>query len=131
MNRLLFGAPLGVGFLISSLVWAAPAAGEKPPTFTALKDAVAFIADCLDKNDLDRLAAACANKDGRTNKNALEALRRSNENTPLGKRYAGREFPTDKDTFKLGGHMSELGFIHIDFVKRDNAWRLDNIWMCR
>jgi hypothetical protein len=130
MNRL-WVVVLGVTFLIPSLAGVCPAAGEKPAAFTALKDAVAFIAGCLDKGDFDRLAASCSNAARPATKNALESLKRTHEKTPLPKLYEGKEFPADKDAFKLGGHMSELGFIHIDFVRKDGAWCLDSIWMCR
>jgi len=44
--------------------------------------------------------------------------------------YTGREFPTDQACFKLGGHDSELGYINIDFVKFDDGWALQRIWVC-
>lgn len=49
----------------------------------------------------------------------------------LGKLYADRKFPTDSDTFKLGGHASELGHVHIDFIREKSGWRLKDIWNCR
>jgi hypothetical protein len=45
--------------------------------------------------------------------------------------YQDREFPECDIYFKLGGHMQELGCIHIDFEKRDQGWVLRDIWMCR
>ncbi len=44
---------------------------------------------------------------------------------------AEKEFPCDCVEFKLGGHQSELGHIHIDFAKRDDSWVIKSIWMCR
>jgi hypothetical protein len=46
-------------------------------------------------------------------------------------RYQGKRFPVDDQRFTLGGHMAELGCIHIDFQKVDGGWVLDNIWICR
>ena len=47
------------------------------------------------------------------------------------KLYADRHFPSTASTFKLGGHASELGHIHIDFVRDAEGWRLKDIWNCR
>jgi hypothetical protein len=44
--------------------------------------------------------------------------------------YTGRDFPADSASFKLGGHDSELGFINIDFVRFDDGWALQRIWVC-
>ena len=43
----------------------------------------------------------------------------------------GRTFPKDVETFKLGGHMMELGHCHIDFSKDGGSWRIVRIWQCR
>ena len=61
----------------------------------------------------------------------FEVLKEQDQRTPLIKLYSDIEFPQDKDKFKLGGHMSELGFIHIDFVKKDGKWYIGDIWQCR
>lgn len=45
--------------------------------------------------------------------------------------YDDRKFPTDSETFKLGGHASELGHVHIDFIREKSGWRLKDIWNCR
>lgn len=49
----------------------------------------------------------------------------------LAKLYADRRFPSEIDAYKLGGHASELGHIHIDFVRHGNEWKLKDIWNCR
>lgn len=45
--------------------------------------------------------------------------------------YDGKSFPKDGKTAKLGGHMQELGCIHIDFLKYEKGWLLHDIWICR
>jgi len=45
--------------------------------------------------------------------------------------YKGQEFPEDATAYKLGGHDSELGYIHIDFVRQPDGWTLQRIWICR
>jgi hypothetical protein len=49
----------------------------------------------------------------------------------LRERYGHLEFPARGDTFKLGGHASELGHLHVDFVRVEGGWRLRDIWNCR
>jgi len=62
----------------------------------------------------------------------IEAIRRTGIKVlDLRERYAGRDFPKDQNRFKLGGHMAELGCVHIDFVNWDGGWRLWNISVCR
>jgi len=50
---------------------------------------------------------------------------------PFRQLYAAREFPAAGGSFKLGGHMRELGHVHIDFVRVAGGWALDDIWKCR
>jgi hypothetical protein len=45
--------------------------------------------------------------------------------------YQHHHFPEDQKCFTLGGHMQELGCIHIEFIKTEEGWVLDDIWMCR
>ena len=45
--------------------------------------------------------------------------------------YRGRTFPKEQRTYKLGGHMQELGCIHIDFLKAEQGWVISDIWICR
>lgn len=59
------------------------------------------------------------------------SLRQQHERMDLRVRYDGRCFPADAQRLKLGGHDSELGHIHIDFIRRDNGWVIERIWVCR
>jgi hypothetical protein len=45
--------------------------------------------------------------------------------------YAGRVFPDAALSYKLGGHDSELGNVHVDFVRRPEGWVLQRIWVCQ
>ena len=58
-------------------------------------------------------------------------LKNSHKKTSLQELYIQKEFPKAKDKFKLGGHMAELGCIHIDFIKIDDKWYLEDIWNCK
>ena len=35
----------------------------------------------------------------------------------------------DATKFTVGGH--EFGHLHVNWVKRDNGWRIAGVWMCR
>jgi hypothetical protein len=45
--------------------------------------------------------------------------------------YSEQSFPKEQQTYKLGGHMQELGCIHIDFLKVEQGWIISDIWICR
>lgn len=100
-----------------------------PQVFERLDHAVAFLAGKLDREALDELvlSPAQAVKDYQ----ALTSLLATHRQKDLRKLYEGREFPAKGDEFKLGGHDSELGNVHIDFGRVGGAWRLEKIWMCR
>ena len=109
-----------------------------PPTFAVVPEAVEFIAECLDKGDYSGLSAACVGggQSGpqgylATHRRVFDTLRSAHERTPLQGLYAKRTFPEGQSTFKLGGHMSEIGSIHIDFIRIRGDWHLQGIWACR
>jgi len=104
---------------------------HRQPAFLSLKEAVTFISSCLERGDLATLAGACLEGSGTLTPAVFAQLQKIHKEIPLGTRYEKREFPADAESFKLGGHMSELGHIHIDFVKRSGKWCLSRIWMCR
>jgi hypothetical protein len=110
----------------------------KQPTtsFSNLQEAVTFITDCLDRDDFEKLSSACVGGRKPTvylaqHRSVFDKLKAAHKNTPLQKLYANRRFPKNKDKFKLGGHMAELGCLHIDFVKKDDHWFLADIWQCK
>jgi len=105
---------------------AAPAA-RSHPAFATLSQATAFLDSCLEAKDAKRLEDATLQHQS----TSFEALAKIHARIPLAKLYVGKEFPADRDRFKLGGHASELGHVHVDFLKRDGNWFLESIWMCR
>lgn len=95
--------------------------------FANLSEAVAFLDSCFATGDSKLLDGNLLGSRTVTF-DRLEALYRVK---PMSARYADREFPTERARFKLGGHASELGHVHIDFSRRDQTWFLDGIWLCR
>lgn len=101
------------------------------PGFVNLPAAVAFIASCLETQDFAKLTQACLSDAQPPAKHVLTQLKQKHEEQPLPKRYAAKAFPAKGTAFKLGGHDSELGNIHVDFSKQGDRWYLEHIWMCR
>lgn len=110
-------------------------APAKPaPAFAKLADALAFLQTALEKDDYAGLVAACAAGEKSTlaqHRAPFDQLKTAHQAKALRERYAKLEFPAQADTFKLGGHASELGHLHVDFVRVDGGWRLKDIWNCR
>ena len=98
-------------------------------TFSTLAEAVRFLAYALERGDDAALAEAC--REALPDKWIMDRFREQAAETPLVGLYAGRTFPPDGTTFKLGGHAKELGHIHIDFVRSASDWEIRRIWMCR
>ena len=107
------------------------------PTFETLVDALSFIERCLSNGEQDRLFGACVESCASNSlcPDIFEELLTVHVKRRLRSLYLDRsppiEFPPDSDNFKLGGHQSELGHIHIDFQRLGSSWRLNKIWMCR
>jgi hypothetical protein len=57
-------------------------------------------------------------------------LRAISEKVPLLRLYGNPTFPTKRSTLKIGGHGAKWGHIHIDFIKTDNGWSLQNVASC-
>ena len=108
-----------------------PVREKTVPAFTNLQHAVNFLATCLDRQDFQKLADSYLTTNQAAEKSVLAQLKTIHDKTHLPKLYAARQFPTDSAQYTLGGHASELGYIHIDFVKTGTVWRLDRIWLCR
>lgn len=119
---------LAISLLLLPLAAAsASPAAKSPPSFGSLGQATAFLDSCLEAKDAKRLEDATLQHQS----TSFEALRKVHVRVALSKLYSGKEFPADRDRFKLGGHDSELGHVHVDFLKRDGKWFLESIWMCR
>jgi len=118
----------------------AEAQGAKPtpvntaPAFAKLADALAFLRTTLEKDDYAGLVAACAAGDKpllAQHRAPFDQLKTAHKTKGLGARYGKLEFPTTEEAFKLGGHASEIGHLHVDFLRVDGQWRLKDIWNCR
>ncbi|MBN2147637.1 MAG: hypothetical protein JW726_09625 [Anaerolineales bacterium] len=111
------------------------------PTFQSLAQAVGFIAERLECDAPEELLATFANtRRARPYKPfeiecftgyAFPALQKCHQEMDLRVRYTGQDFDPALREHQLGGHMQELGCIHIDFVKTASGWVLEEIWLCR
>lgn len=109
-----------------------PLFGRGPSVrFSTLSEAISFLGKSLDSMDSGPVQKACVNQRRKWEDNTWKVLLSVHNKTPLNQLYASREFPEGLDAFVLGGHESELGHVHIDFVKKGKWWYLDSIWMCR
>ncbi len=112
---------------------------DPKPSFPDLGAAVEFIARALETGDHDALADACVDageaagpREARAYRHrAIESLAGRHTGHSLRALYAGRAFPANATTLKLGGHGRELGHVHIDFARSEATWELENIWICR
>ena len=107
------------------------------PIFQTLPDALAFIEECLQSNDKDRLFNAClACRASETLRPVIiEELYTIHVKHLLRSLYLDHtppvSFPENANTFKLGGHESESGHSHFDFKRTVEGWQLDSVWKCR
>lgn len=114
-----------------------PSVQQAPKSFENLGKALQFIAECLDQDAYARLSGMCigGHKPDAVylaqHRRPFNMLKAAHKEKPLLDRYSEREFPKTGDQLKLGGHMSELGCLHIDFVKKDHKWFLSDIWDCK
>ena len=109
--------------------------------FRQLSDAVGFVAQCLQSDDPEKLMSQLWRAERLLKPDSWHGdhfrefvfgqLKKIHEETDLQALYQDRIFPEDDTRLKLGGHMSELGCIHIDFAKRDEGWVIHDIWLCR
>jgi len=100
-------------------------------SFTNLQQAVDFLATSLESTNFVTITSACVDTSRKPNDALLKYLQSQNQKTPFRQLYVDKSFPTNAPTFKLGGHMKELGSTHIDFVQTTGVWKLQAIWMCR
>jgi hypothetical protein len=124
--------------LIGSLALQVASAGEmlkRPVTFTHLSEALQFLTTTLNKDDYAGLTAACAFSDKGASLSQQRApfdqLKAAHKTKPLDERFGKLEFPAKGDAFKLGGHGSEIGHLHVDFIRVDGKWQLKDIYQCR
>ncbi|MHA3775490.1 hypothetical protein ACXR0O_28565 [Verrucomicrobiota bacterium sgz303538] len=126
--RLLFSVILAIGFA------SAAACADTPRQFKDLKEATAVLDQCLAAHSRQQLLKIVAQPDGNFGRSPalFDSLTREWKRTgPFSVLYSSRKFPVVGSTFKLGGHDSELGHMHIDFKRTEAGWVLDDIWICR
>ena len=102
--------------------------------FQTLSQAVGFIAEVIERKSASELMAQFAHEphysDSFTD-GIFPQLQSLHQAIDLRARYKGKHFPTNETRFTLGGHLKELGCVHIDFEKTERGWVLDEIWQCR
>lgn len=104
--------------------------------FQSLSQAVEFIAERLERIEALELMAQLAQISHPVNSDffidsLFPELQKHHHELDFRIRYTKIHFPPGEVQFKLGGHMKELGCIHMDFVKIEQGWMLDAIWRCR
>jgi hypothetical protein len=109
--------------------------------FQCLSEAVDFIAVCLETDAAENLASQIENLKGLLDadsgyahyfaKSVFARLKEIHQEKDLRSLYREREFPAAEQGFKLGGHLSELGNIHIGFGQRDSSWVICDVWLTR
>ena len=110
------------------------AAENSKPGFARLAEALAFIQTALEKNDYAALRGACATGEKAClaqQRAPFDQLQAAHQAKPLTERFGKLDFPDQADTFKLGGHGSEIGHLHVDFIRTQGKWQLRDIYNCR
>jgi len=113
--------------------WRVSVHGADSPTvsFTNLQQAVDFIGHRIRVNKHACHRKRVCRSESQTQPIVIVHLQDLNKRKPLRTLYAGKAFPAEAAAFKLGGHMSELGYVHIDFVHTNLGWELKGIWECK
>ncbi len=113
-------------------------------SFNSFEEIVLFIADALERQDLDEVADSCLPEpndgdskfpSGQSPRDyrlrALQALSRKLTGSQFREIYRGVAFPRDARFFVIGGHDKELGHVHIHFERDDSGWRITRLFQCR
>ena len=106
-------------------------------SFRDLEEAFDFMSECFESDDYNRFYEAIIDRKEKYSpgiervKEYFFMLKGVHMNKSLREIYSDREFPLDDGEFKLGGHMSELGFLHINFRKKGDYWYLASVYTCR
>ena len=114
-------------------------------SFNSFDEIVSFIAEALERQDLDAVADACrpetndrepqqcsgvlSPRDYRLS--ALRALSRKLAGSQFRDLYRGVSFPIGARAFMIGGHDKELGHVHIHFERDDCGWQITRLFQCR
>jgi hypothetical protein len=117
-------------------------------TFRRPDEVLAFIRECLQSDDVERLYSAVREQPTDFWRDRLvEDLREIDRASSLESVFLARRpsffpefpipfarhrcFPRLATTFKLGGHSGPTKHLHIDLERNHGAWRLKKIWKCR
>jgi hypothetical protein len=99
--------------------------------FGSVEKALTFVTSCLERDKIDELFRACAAPSDKgvfaCDVGRLHAIA---QKVPLSRLYGNPTFPTKRSTLKIGGHSAKWGHVHIDFIKTDNGWSLQNVASC-
>ena len=115
----------------------ATAAGQKSPyEFHDLDAAMGFVIRCIETDDVESIITAMKHERKvqpylERNKHVFDRLKAQHAAKPYEEFTKDLSFPADVTEFKVGGHGSEYGHIHIDFEKRGDKWCLKSIWDCK
>jgi hypothetical protein len=109
--------------------------------FQTLEAAVDFISGTLEAGTYDALLNQIEQSERQIARDSsypdyfqkfvFSQLQNRHRKLDLRRLYSERSFPKEQQTYKLGGHMQELGCIHIDFLKVEQGWVISDIWICR
>jgi hypothetical protein len=133
MRCRVFALALVVKILLTLMSMRADAAEVARPGFTNMTQAVDFLVQCVHRDDVAAFTNACVRPLNSTqdHTNVFADLQRLDAARPLKEIYAGREFPTNTDSFLMGGHNSELGYINIPLLKTNGMWFIQDYFHCR
>ncbi|WP_417914551.1 hypothetical protein [Candidatus Electronema sp. JM] len=110
------------------------------PLFDTPMQVLSFIRQCINENNPVKLHAACSEfSETKTGDycqaSSFKALCEVEQSETLEHAFLEERqitvFPTDKDTFNLGGHDLRIHCLHIDLERYQGHWRLKKIWQCR
>jgi hypothetical protein len=94
---------------------------------------LAFIRECLNSRDAERLYAATLEEpDQFWRQRIFDDLCEIEASNTLEQVFlSDQSFPSTRSEFKLGGHSIPTKHLHIDLIRHEDAWRLKRIWKCR
>lgn len=109
------------------------ASTAKQPSFTKLKEALAFIDHKLDIEDWNGLTQALypVFRPNEPNRNEWVHLKEDRGNLRLVSAFANIEFPSSEDTYRIHVPFTPIGGSVIKFVKIDSAWRIKATYFLR
>ena len=124
MRKLLVLIIIGFAAFTTHADDAAPA-----PSFTTLKEALAFIDHELDVEDWAGLTHALfpAAPPNETERNNFSQLKSERGNVRLADAFADKHFPDSGDTFAIPGSLMVPSWVGIKFIKSGNKWYINGV----